>query len=498
MAGFSMPGLGSGGALDIPAMLADIKKAEETKLNPYLSKKASYTNQVSSWGKISSSLAALNTNLGKIENEGFRGVSVGTNKAFKATAAAGTLPDSFEVIVERLAKAHKIGTAEQDSKTDQLGDTSREERTLKITVDGKEKEIKLAKDETSLEQIAKKINASGGDVTASVRAGEGGGYTLVMTSKKTGEDGEIKVEVEGDAELNKVLNYDPSIEPKPDPDNPGATLPPSPNTMSTVAFAQNAVIIVDGERTTHSSNTVTSAIDGITLELQQVSEKDGSDFVPENLTVTSDNSKLKGAIEEFVKLYNAFISDASSASAWKAPEEGSSGPNPSNGALMGNSTLRRLTGDMREIAVGSYGELSEKFSSLAEMGIKVEVDDAGTGKLTIDSKKLEEAMKENPEDLEALFLGKDGKEGISDKMQTLIKSYIGDSDAIPKTTGIIKDTTKGLEEQGKQVTERITQMTKMIDATIERNRKDFERLDLAMSKMTNTQNQLTGLLASFG
>jgi flagellar hook-associated protein 2 len=491
MAGFSMPGLGSGGALDIPAMLEQIQKAEETKLNPYLSKKASYTNQVSSWGKISSSLSALNTNLGKIESEGFRGVSVGTNKAFKATAAAGTLPDSFEVIVERLAKAHKIGTAEQDSKTDQLGDTSRAERTLKITVDGKETEITLAKDETSLEQIAKKINASKGDVKASVRAAEGGGYTLVMTSNKTGEDGEIKVEVEGDDTLNDVLNYDPSKEPA-DPADP------SPNKMNTVAAAQNAVIVVDGERTSHSSNTITSAIDGITLVLDKETEKDvAGEYVIENLVVSADNSKLKGAIEEFVKLYNAFISESSSASAWKAPEEGSSGPNPANGALMGNGTLRRLTSEMREIAVGSYGELSEKFSSLAEMGIKVEVDDAGTGKLTIDSKKLEEAMKENPEDLEALFLGKDGKEGISDKMQTLIKSYIGDSDAIPKTTGIIKNTTKGLEEQNKQVAERIAQMTKMIDATIERNRKDFERLDLAMSKMTSTQNQLTGLLASF-
>ncbi len=497
MAGFSMPGLGSGGALDIPVMLEQIQKAEESKLVPYLNKKNSYSNQVSSWGKISSSLSSLKTNLGKIEDEGFRGVSVGTNKAFKATAAVGTLPDSFEVIVEKLAKAHKIGTAEQTSKTEQLGDVSQKERTLKITVDGKETEIKLADDETSLEQIAKKINASNSDVTASVRAGSGGGYTLVMTSKKTGEDGEIKVAVEGDAKLNDVLNYDPAIEPKPDPSNPTAPLPDSPNKMGTVAFAQNAVIVVDGERTTHSSNTITSAIGGITLELQQVSEKDGAEFIAENLTVTADNSKLKGAIEEFVKLYNDFITESSNASVWKAPQEGSSGPNPANGPLMGNGTLRRLTNDMREIASGSYSELSKEFSSLAEMGIKVELDDAGTGKLTIDSKKLDAAMKEHPEDLEALFLGKDGKEGISDKMQTLIKTYIGDEDAKPKTKGIIKDTTKGLEEQGKQISERITQMEKMIDAVIERNRKDFERLDLAMSKMTNTQNQLAGLLASF-
>jgi flagellar hook-associated protein 2 len=491
MAGFSMPGLGSGGALDITSMLDQIRTAEQTKLVPYTNKKTSYSNQVSSWGKISSSLSALNTNLGKIESEGFHGVNVGTNKAFKATAGSGALPDSYEVQVEQLAKAHKISTTEQASKTNQLGNGS-SSRTLKITTgSGDPLNIELKDDETSLEQIAKKINAAKGDVTASVRAGEKDGtYKLVLSSKKTGEDGKLKVEVEGDDRLKGVLSYDPALEPA----TPGGA---TANKMSTTAKAQNAILVVDGTRITRSSNTITDAIEGITLELQQVSEKDGSEFIPENLTITPDNSKLKSSIEEFVKLYNAFISESSSASAWKAPVEGSGEPNPGNGALMGNGTLRRLTGDMREIAVGSYSELSEKFSSLAELGIKVEVDDAGTGKLTIDSKKLEEAINKNPDDLEALFLGKDGKEGISDKMQTLIKSYIGDSDAIPKTKGIIAETTKGLEEQTKQVTDRIAQMQKMIDATIERNRKDFERLDLAMSNMTNTQNQLTGLLASF-
>lgn len=488
MAGFSMPGIGSGGALDITAMLAEIKQAEQTKLVPYQTKKTSYSNQVSSWGKISSSLSELKNNLGKLDSDGFNGVNVGTNKAFKATAGAGALPDSYSIAVHQLATKHKIGTAEQTSKTDQLGDQSAGTRTLKITVgDGETMEIELAKDETSLEQIQKKINAQRGDVTASVRAGENGGFTLVLTSNKTGEDGEMKVEVEGDDKLAGVLNYDPDV-----PAMPG----PGPAPMKQIAAAQNAIIEVDGVVTRHSSNTITDAIDGMTLELQQLSEKDDTGFITETLSVTKDNNKLKGAIEEFVKLYNAFISESSSASAWKAPVEGTYAPNPGNGALMGNGTLRRLTTEMREIAGGNFSELSDVFGSLAEMGIEVKVEDASTGKLTIDSKKLDEAIKENPDAMEALFLGKAGKEGIADKMQSVIKTYIGDDEAKPKVDGIIKQTTKGLEEQGKQVSERIAQLEKMIEKTVERNRKDFERLDLAMSQMTNTQNQLNSLLSS--
>ncbi|WP_336796879.1 flagellar filament capping protein FliD [Erwinia aphidicola] len=487
MAGFAIPGLGSGGTIDFANMLEQIKKAEQSKLAPYTKKKTGFNNQVSSWGKISSSLSALNDNLKKIGDDGFHGVTVGTNKAFKASATSGVQPDSYEVYVEQLARAHKIGTGAQSSRTDNLGDQSVDKRTLKISVgDGKPMEIELDKDQTSLDQIAKKINQEKGDVTASVRPTEDGKFTLVMTSKKTGEEGQIKVEVEGDDQLGEVLNFDPA-----------AARPPA-GKMATTVEAQNAIVVIDGVKLNRSSNTITDAIDGITLELQQISEKekDSGEFIYENLSVTSDTSKFKGAVEEFVKLYNAFLSESSSASAWKPPAEGKEDePNAGNGALMGNSTLRRLTADMREVAVGSNSELSDLFASLAKLGIEVKTEDAATGKLTIDSKKLEAAVKENPAEIEALFLGKGSNEGIADKMQGIIKHYMGDSDAIPKVKGVIEQITKGLKDQTTQVSDRIKQMEKMIDAVVERNRQDFERLDLAMSKMNNMSSQLQSMLA---
>lgn len=487
MAGFAIPGLGSGGTIDFANMLEQIKKAEQSKLAPYTKKKTGFNNQVSSWGKISSSLSALNDNLKKIGDDGFHGVTVGTNKAFKASATSGAQPDSYEVYVEQLARAHKIGTGAQSSRTDNLGDQSVDKRALKISVgDGKPMEIELEEDQTSLDQIAKKINQEKGDVTASVRPTEDGKFTLVMTSKKTGEEGQIKVEVEGDSRLGDVLNFDPA-----------AARPPA-GKMATTVEAQNAIVVIDGVKLNRSSNTITDAIDGITLELQQISEKekDSGEFIYENLSVTSDTSKFKGAVEEFVKLYNAFLSESSSASVWKAPTDDKEGePNPGNGALMGNSTLRRLTADMREVAVGSNSELSDLFASLAKLGIEVKTEDAATGKLTIDSKKLETAVKENPAEIEALFLGKGSNEGIADKMQSIIKNYIGDSDAIPKVKGVIEQITKGLQDQTSQVSDRIKQMEKMIDAVVERNRQDFERLDLAMSKMNNMSSQLQSMLA---
>lgn len=89
---------------------------------------------------------------------------------------------------------------------------------------------------------------------------EDGKYQLVVTSKKTGEDGEISISVSGDSKLAKVLDYDPAV-------TPGA------DNAREITPAQNAIVYVDGTKIERSSNTISDAIDGITLDLREVSEK---------------------------------------------------------------------------------------------------------------------------------------------------------------------------------------------------------------------------------
>lgn len=498
-------GLGGSG-LDIPALLEQMKGAENKKLNPYLIKQNSYNSQVSSWGKISSSLDAIKTNLGKLEDEGFNGVSVGDNKAFKATAGKGAIPNSYSVIVEQLAKAHKIGTPAQTSNSDQLGDGSAT-RTLTITLgDSKPMEVELKDDETSLTQVAKKINAKNGDVSASVMPAEGGKFKLVVTSKKTGTEGEIKMEVSGDPKLAEVLNYDPKA----------ANIPSEPGyddkRAEQINAAQNAILTIDGAKVERSTNTISDAIEGLTFELREVSEKDDSgDFKPETLAVTADTSKVKSLIEEFVKVYNSFLSASGSASAYSEPVKGSDDdiamPNPGNGALFGDGTLRRLTSLMKSTAMGSYGDASDAdassklFQTLGSIGITVKFDgktgddrSGQLGTLSIDTKKLDAALKDNPKEVEALFLGKDGNLGIKAGMEDVFKSYLGDSETIPKTEGAIATAITGLKEQEKRVAKQITRMEQRIEDSLKRSEKEFLRLDQAMTEMNSMSQQLQAAL----
>ncbi|MEZ2377397.1 flagellar filament capping protein FliD [Enterobacter sp. RCC_40] len=491
MAGTNFLGVGSG--LPFDQWLADERKGITQKLNPYLQKQTTYKGQISAWGSISSALSTMKDNLGKLEDEGFNGVSVSDNKTFKATAGQGAIPNSYSIAVKQLAKAHQLAV-ENDTRDKPIGNSA-----AKVTITLKEGEkpleLDLAKDETSLDQIAKKINEQKGDVAAEVMTIEDGTHKLVLTSKKTGEAGEMKIEVTGNAQLKAKLE--------------GADVETD---------FQNAEIILNGNSITRSSNTVNDLITGVTLELREVSElkesgldpDDPENYKTESLTITEDTSKVKTLIEEFVKNYNSYLTTVAGATKYTAPDRDSNSdslpqPDPSNGALFSDGSLRRLTSELKATVTGSYPEVGDVIQTLGKLGITVTFDGktgddrTGTlGTLSIDSKKLDAALKDNLKEVEALFLGKGGKEGIKDRMEGIFNTYLGDKQSIEKKDGVIETALESLREQEKRLGKQITAVEKRIEETMLRREKEYQRLDKAMSDMnsmsTRLQQSLAGLV----
>lgn len=481
--------LGVGSGLPFDQWLADERKGITQKLNPYLQKQSTYKGQISAWGSISSALSTMKDNLGKLEDEGFNGVSVSDNKTFKATAGSGAIPNSYSIAVKQLATAHQLSVS-HGSRDKQIA-TSARDTTVKISLEGSDKplEVTLKPDETSLEQIAKKINAQKSDVVAEVITVSDTEHKLVLTSKKTGDAGKMTMEVSGDGEVEKKLSGAVSDEPK------------------------NAEIFLNGKLVTRSSNTISDLIGGVTLELREVSEKN-PDFKPgdtpekeyktESLTITEDTSKVKTLIEEFVKNYNSYLSTVASATKYTAPdrESQSTTPDSTNGALFSDGSLRRLTTQLKSTVGGNYPDADAVIQSLGSIGINVKFDgkvgdERGgvLGELSIDTKKLDAALKDNPKAVEALFLGKDGEEGIKDRMEGIFNTYLGDKSSVTKKEGVIETALETLREQEKRIGKQITAVEARIEETMLRREKEYQRLDKAMSDMNNMQSQLQSSLA---
>ncbi|MGF6101174.1 flagellar filament capping protein FliD [Enterobacter sp. A4] len=485
--------LGMGSGLPFDELLAKERSASALKLNPYLQKQKTYNGQISAWGSISSSLSTLKDTLGKLEDEGFNGVSVSDNKTFKATAGKGAIPNSYTMAVAQLAKAHQL-EVEGTSRDKDLGKSA---ATVTIDMKGSDKPlvVELKPDETSLDDIAKKINEQKGDVVAEVVTVKEGEYKLVLTSKKTGKDGEMTITVTGDAAVKDALENSKEM-----------------------TEAQNAKVWLNGNEVERSSNTIKDLITGVTLELREVSEKDpdadpGAEhpFKTESLTITEDTSKVKSLIEEFVKNYNSYLSTVASATKYTAPDRDKLAegeiplPDTGNGALFSDGNLRRLTSQLKATVGGEYREAGDVITSLGRLGITVTFDgktgddrSGALGTLTIDSKKLEAALKDNPKEVEALFLGKGGEEGIKDRMEGIFNTYLGDKDAVAKKDGVIETALESLREQEKRVGKQITAVQKRIDEAMLRREKEYMRLDKAMSEMnsmsTRLQQSLAGLI----
>lgn len=488
MAAISSLGIGSG--LDTATMLTQMKAAEQTRLNPYTNLQKKYEGKISAWGKISSALTSLQTNVKKLNGEAFNTLNVSDNKAFKATATADAAADAHDVIVMQLAVSHKLRTTGYESADEGLGEKNGATRTVTITQEnGKELKVELKDDETSLNQIAKAINKQDGDVRASVQRTDDG-YQLVLSSRTSGTDGKMSVSVEGDSRLGDILNTS----------NGGREInadeeETASGGMILVTAAQDARVKVDGITYTRSSNSITDIIDGVTLNLKSVSENGAS----EQLTLSVDNSAIKSTLQDFVKQYNNLLSLTSSSSKYVPADTTSladdtvATTSSENGALMGDGTLRGLVGELRSAVNGVYGDRSADYSTLASLGISI---DASTGQMTLDEKKLEAAIADDPDQIGQMFKGHGGEEGIATTLNDIITRYVGDSDN--KIDGVIKNTTDSLDEQVKQVKEQIAKTQKLIDAQVERYRVQFENLDATMSQLNNLSNQLTSILSTIG
>ena len=114
------------------------------------------------------------------------------------------------ISVTQLAQAQSLSTKIGiSSMKEALGDTSSDSRTIKIEQKSREKplEIKLSKDQTSLEGIRDAINDADSGISASIVKVKENDYQLVLTAD-SGVDNKMTISVSGDSKLNDLLAYD--------------------------------------------------------------------------------------------------------------------------------------------------------------------------------------------------------------------------------------------------------------------------------------------------
>ncbi|WP_409075748.1 flagellar filament capping protein FliD [Pantoea sp. C3] len=464
MASISTLGIGSG--LDLSTILDSLTTAEKASLTPITTQQSAYTSKLSAYGTLKSALTTFQTANTKLNDADLFTATSATSSssAFSATTSGSTVAGKYTVSVTQLAQAQTLTSAVQTSNTTALGDSAAS-RTMAITLtDGTSKSITLTAEQTSLTGMRDAINSADAGVTATIIKVGDGSYRLSMTSSETGSDNAVsKIEVTGDDTLQAVVGYDAST---------------TTNAMTESVTAQNAKLTVNNVAIENSSNEISDALEGVTLNLNDTTTGN------QTLTITKDTSKANSAITSWVDAYNTLLDQFTTLTKYTAVDVGADAQDSSNGALLGDSTLRTIQTQLKTMLTNAQS--SSTYKTMAQIGITT---DPTSGQLELDSDKLDTALSADPDGVKEMIVGDGKTTGITTTIATNLTGWLS-------STGIIQAATDGVSKTLNNLTDQYNTMSTRIDNLVARYKAQFTQLDVLMSSLNTTSDYLTQQFAT--
>ncbi|RMG32856.1 MAG: flagellar cap protein [Gammaproteobacteria bacterium] len=439
-------GVGSG--LDIETIVYQLMTIERQPLDQLRQKEKEAEAEISAYGSLKSVLSTFQDAMANLSNaDKFRvftttssdeGVVTATTDS---AAAAGT----YNIDVTRLAQHHKLGsTALAD--TTSVGGTAGD--SLTITVDGNATTIDLSAAKT-LSQVRDAINTAADNpgVTATLLSKGDGTSHLILTSDESGYAKRIQLSYGGsitDTTFGfSVLNQDTS----------GVTL--------TDLTQLDAAYSVDGIGLTSASNSVTSVLDGLTLQLEGV----GSSV----LEVARDDAAIEESAKAFVDGYNEVL---------KKIDE------LKTGALEGDGSLRRIVSQFRDAINSPASGLTGSFTSLTQVGIRT---NGKTGELEFDSATFSDALAQDFASLSELFAN--ATDGYAVRFENVAK-------ALTDTDGMLDLRTSSLNDRVRTLQDRQSDMEYQLQLKEKAMRAKYAALDSLVGNLQSIGSFLTSQLSS--
>lgn len=456
---------------DVPTLVSQLMAVERRPIDKLNARITSTETKISSLGTLNSLVSSFQT-AAKSLNTGLQKLAAtpADPSILSATAGSTSVPGTYTVNVSQLAQSQNLVAAGRTSSTAAIGDGAATTVTFDFgTTNGTvftpngsgSKSITINGTNNSLEGIREAINSAALGVTATlVNDGSGTPYRLALTSISSGVSNSLKIttsRVDGSTDstiggsIDSLLGYDPAG---------------TKNLTQTLA-AQNANLTVNGIAVTSASNTITEAIQGVTLTLKNTTA------APTNLTITRDTAAINTAASGFVDAYNALASQIKSRSAYGTDGKGA-------GSLAGDSTLRLMQDQMRGIfnTPASGGTLT----TLGQVGISFQKD----GSLLLDSSKLNSAISADFSGVSNLF---SSSTGYATRLEAWSKSSLA-------AGGLLDTRTQSLNKSVKDQNQAIDKLENRMTALRKKYTQEYTNLNLMLSRMNSTSTFLTNQLSS--
>lgn len=456
---------------DTETLISALMELERVRIYRQEERQSQLEAKQKAWRDVRSALDAIQSKLDQLRLPTlFRSRKVELSDASVATvtADAGAAQTSYTLQVVKLAQSHMITTQEESAykaADEQLGWAG----TLEIGTDPKAlKEITVEASDT-LSSLAAKINAEDSGVLAHVVMVDEDKFRLVLTAAKSGEANQIQLG-EAAAEPPEGETYGSLLE-----DVLGLT----GGGRLELSQAQDAEILLNGERYTSSDNTFDNILPGIKITAKKPS---GDDVV--SMIVSSDIDKIVQVVKDWVSSVNSLHDLLNRLSAYDVEKK-------TGGALTGESLVRSIQHYIRQPFSAKVEGMPESLNMLSHIGVSTGAyGTADYGRIVVDEQKLREALQRDPEGVARLFglnedavTDKDGKvveparKGIAVQMNEYIRSLF-DVDS-----GGIEVREKTLRQQIERIRDTIERIEMQLEQREKVLRLQFVRMEEAMARL---------------
>jgi flagellar hook-associated protein 2 len=382
--------------LDLGTLVSGLIEAERAPTENRLNlKQQNFTTELSAFGLLRSSLSQFQTSLGGLKSStafNAKAISASDTSVFSSSVESFADVGSYSIEVTALARAQSLASSAatafatvddvigSGTLTIQFGTTTTGPYafTPDLARPPQAIDISAANGNDTVSGLRDYINDNDFGVQASIVDDGINGYRLVFTSEDTGAANSMELTVTGDADGNNNDNVGLS--------QLAFNAAAQGSLLQNVA-AQDASLTINGLGITRDTNSISGAINGVTLDLLKA---DVGNIV--NLDVTEDRAEITASITGFVDAYNELAKNIDELTAYD-PETGA------GSALIGDFTVRSISSQIRNVLFGSISGLQGNIKTLVDIGITTN----SNGTLDVDSTKLSDALDNYPSEVEALF-----------------------------------------------------------------------------------------------
>lgn len=449
--GSVLQALGLGSGLDIESLVTSLTEAEMSAAkNRVEREQESVTAQVSAVASLKSSLAVFQASLLSLTtgaDYASRAATSSDTDLLTAEADSDAAVGSYRVTVDQLAAGQQLL-----SKPPFAGGASSVVGTgeLTLSLGGESFSITVDNTNSTLAGIRDAINdaADNTGISATLVYGTDGAQ-LLLSSDKTGAGNEITVAATGGDGGLEDLAYSAS------------------NTVNYTEeqAAQDAIVYVAGVEHHSSTNEVTDAIDGITLNLVEAAPS-----TTVTIKVSNDTDNVVALMESFIEAYNTLNEQLVSLGSYDKSTD-------TAGELFGdslyNNVQRQLSHALRDAVSGVDGI----YSSLSSLGVTTD----SKGNLVLNETKLRSALSD---DFEAVTSVLQSSDGLISRLDSFLDEALA-------SDGLIAARDASLDSQQERIDEQ-TELNALREEKVQaRYLAKFNAMDSLLAQLQNTSDYLT-------